>query len=267
MVSALLKSLSAQMKNHSATLDKTNILADKPWALIDEEFEIQKLIFKRNNELVLSRNGKVQIGSWEYFPEAKSLLIDRGGDKILCNEAFIDEGVMILKLDGTENNFFLFANENVIPDLDGIYYLKKLRKAHLNIREKEINDGRIIEIQQEYSFEGLCVGQKVTVDMIPIENGIYKLADEIIFIVVDNGVIMDFLYEKKYLNPEGIEISVRQQDRRSIFPGDKFYLNGVLVSSTSLNFSHSKIALLQNGALVKLRWKNKFIRFIAELFD
>jgi hypothetical protein len=55
MVSALLKSISAQLKNHSATLYKTNILAEKPWALIDEEFEVQKLIFKRNNELVLSR--------------------------------------------------------------------------------------------------------------------------------------------------------------------------------------------------------------------
>jgi hypothetical protein len=267
MVSAFLKSITAQMKNHSATLDRTNILVDKPWALIDEEFEVQKLIFKRNQELVLSRNGKVQLGSWEYFPEAKSLLIDRGGDKILCNEAFIDEGIMILKLDGTENNFFLFANENVIPDLDGIHYLKKLRKAHLNIREKEINDGRIIEIQQEFSFEGLCVGQKVTVDMIPIENGIFKLEGEIVFIVVENSRIKDFLFEKKYLNPEGVEISVRQQDRRSIFPGDEFYLNGTLVSTSSLNFSHSKIAILDKGVLVKLQWKNKFIRFFAELFD
>lgn len=86
-----LKSIVNQLRNYSSTLDKTSILVDKPWALIDEEFEMQKLIFKKNKELILSKNGQVQIGKWDYFPEAKSLLIDRNSDKILCNEAFIDK--------------------------------------------------------------------------------------------------------------------------------------------------------------------------------
>ena len=91
---------------------------DKPWALIDSDLEIQKLIFKKNNELILSKDGQVKIGKWDYFPEAKSLLIDREEDKILCNEAFIDDAVLVLKMDGTSNNYFVLANENIIPDLD-----------------------------------------------------------------------------------------------------------------------------------------------------
>jgi hypothetical protein len=124
-----LKSIVSQLRNFSATLEKASILIDKPWALIDEEFEMQKLIFKKNKELILSKNGQVQIGKWEYFPEAKSLLIDRSSDKkdiILCNEVFIDEGVMVLRIDGLENRFFLLANENIVPDLDAIKYLNKL---------------------------------------------------------------------------------------------------------------------------------------------
>jgi len=263
MVSALLKSLSAQLKNHSATLDKTNILADKPWALIDEEFEVQKLIFKRNNELVLSRNGKVQMGTWEYFPEAKSLLIDRGGDKILCNEAFVDDGVMILKIDGTENNFFLFANENIIPDLDAIGYLKNLRKLKLNILEKEMDDGRTIEIHRSYDLESPSVGHRVSIDFKDVADGIYKMQSQKSYIVVRNSLIASFMYHSKFVNPEGVEFVVHQHERGEINPGDFFYLNGKLLLNNTFNFSKWKIAVLHDGVLVKLQWKNKLLRFFA----
>ena len=50
---------------------------------------MQKLIFRKNKELIMSKNGQVTIGKWDYFGEAKSLLIDRGANIILCNEGFI----------------------------------------------------------------------------------------------------------------------------------------------------------------------------------
>ena len=261
MVSALLKSLSAQLKSYSETLDKTNILADKPWALIDEEFEVQKLIFKRNNELVLSRNGKVQMGSWEYFPEAKSLLIDRGGDKILCNEAFVDEGIMILKLDGTENNFFLFANENVIPDLDAIGYLLKLRKEKLNILEKEMADGRMLEIHRWYDLESPSVGHRVSIDASDVPDGTYKMKSKIYFVVVKESKIASFFYLSRHVNPEGLEFIVHQHEKAQIGFGDLFYINDKLIVGNTFNFSKWKVATLDNGVLVKLQWKNKFLRF------
>ena len=71
------------LRNYSKSLDKTAILIDKPWSLIDSDLEVQKLIFKRNKELIMSKNGNVTMGKWEYLAEAKSLLIDLGQDKIL----------------------------------------------------------------------------------------------------------------------------------------------------------------------------------------
>ncbi len=100
MITAQLNNLVNQLKNYSATLEKANLLIDKPWTIIDEDNEIQRLIFKKDETLVLSKNGQAEIGKWDYFPEAKALLIDRGADKILCNEAYIDEEILILKLDG-----------------------------------------------------------------------------------------------------------------------------------------------------------------------
>ena len=261
MVSALLQSLSAQLKSHTATLDKTNILAEKPWALIDDEYELQKLIFKRNGELVLSKNGIATIGSWEYLPLAKSLLIDRGADKILCNEAFIDEGVMILKLDGTENNFFLFANENVIPDLDALGYLMKLRKEKLNIVEKEMADGRKLEIQRWFDLESPSVGHRVSIDVEDVPDGTYEMKSKIYFIVVQESKIASFLFISRHVNPEGLEFIVHQHEKAQIGFGDLFYINDKLIVGNTFNFSKWKVATLDNGALVKLQWKNKFLRF------
>ena len=261
MVSELLKSLSAQLKNYSATLDKTNILADKPWALIDGDSEVQKLIFQRDQSLVLSKNGIAQIGSWQYLPVAKSLLIHRSGERILCNEAFIDDAVMVLKLDGTSNKYFLFANENLIPDLDAIGYLKKLRKLKLNILEKKIDDGRILEIQRPYDFELPSVGHRVSIDNEDVADGTYRMQSLIYFIVVRNSLIASFLYHSKFVNSEGVEFVVHQYEKGEINPGDIFYLNGKLISDTTFNFSNWKIAVLQDGILVKLQWKNKFLRF------
>jgi hypothetical protein len=60
-------------KNQNLAVKK--ILVDKPWALIDSDGEIQKLIFKNDNGLILSKNGKVVTGTWEYFPNSRTLLV------------------------------------------------------------------------------------------------------------------------------------------------------------------------------------------------
>ncbi|MCX6186806.1 MAG: hypothetical protein NTU43_07395, partial [Bacteroidetes bacterium] len=173
MVKIYLNSIVKQMRNHTATLDNSNILVDKPWALIDDENELQKLIFKKDQKLIMSKNGQVQIGKWEYFPEAKALLIDRNIDKILCNEAFIDNGVMILRLDGTDNRFFILANENVIPDLNVNEYLKNLLYRKLQIRERKLIDGKILEVAGVEEWDHPHIGNNVTVDAEEIEDGKY----------------------------------------------------------------------------------------------
>ncbi|MDZ7848159.1 MAG: hypothetical protein U5L96_16180 [Owenweeksia sp.] len=192
-----LKSIAKQLRNYSLSLDKASILIDKPWALIDEEYEMQKLIFKKNKELILSINGKVQEGKWDYFPEAKSLLIDRNKDKILCNEAFVDKGVMILKLDGTENRFFILANENIVPDLDANRYLKELRYQKLKISEAELNDGRTLEVQRKYEYGEPQLGNSVSVDAEPVEDGKYQLADNNKYFEIKKGRIFKILTETK----------------------------------------------------------------------
>ncbi|MEP0366378.1 MAG: hypothetical protein ABJN36_03350 [Cyclobacteriaceae bacterium] len=262
---AYLKSIVSQLKNYSLSLDKMSILIDKPWALIDEESEIQKLIFKKNKELIMSKNGQVQEGKWDYFPEAKSLLIDRISDKILCNEAFIDKGIMILKLDGTENRFFMLANENVVPDLDVNSYLKELRYQKLKISEVTLSDGRILEVQKEadYALAQPDIGNAVSVGSEPIEDGKYRLGTPNQYFEIVKGKIFKILTETRYRNPNGQETLIQQQDKWKIRKGDYVYQSGKQINDAVLNFSKSKNLVVKNGIVSRLEPKNKLVRWFS----
>jgi len=245
------------------SLNKTSILIDKPWAMIDEEFEMQKLIFKKNKELVLSKNGQVQMGKWDYYPEAKSLLIDRGADKILCNEAFIDNGVMILRLDGTDNRFFMLANENIVPDLDANRYLKDLRYQRLKIAERKLFDGKILEIQREDEWEKPKIGNPVTIDAELIQDGKYQLSKHEYF-EIRKSMIYKILTETKYTNPDGLEILVQQQDNYSVRRGDYVFIFGEQVENAVINFTKSKNLVVKGGVVIEIEWKNRMLKRIGE---
>lgn len=259
-----LKSIVKQLRNYSATLDKTSILIDKPWALIDDEFEMQKLIFKKDKELILSKNGQVQIGKWDYFPEAKSLLIDRNTDKILCNEAFIDKGVMVLRLDGTDSRFFILANENVVPDLDANRYLKELRYQKLKIAETKLIDGRILEVQRENEWQEPQIGNSVTEEAENIEDGKYQLAKQNQYYEVKKGRIFKILTETKYTNPIGQEILIQQQNNWEIKHGDYVFMFGKQVDNAIIDFTKSKNLVVRDGILIRLERKNKVLRWLSK---
>ena len=270
MISSYLNNISAQLKNYSATIDKTNILADKPWVLIDENSEIQKLIFKRNNELILSKNGNVRIGSWEYFPQAKSILIDRGEGKILCNEGYIDDAVMILKLDGSKNNFYLFANENLIPNLDALTYLKKIRAAKLNILERKMSDGRILEIhRQPLDLGPEQCGNSITINAENIPDGLYELSNHQKYILSEKSSIKEIYFKKHYINTKGAELIIFQKldIQNRIGFGDILVVNGITIDNGIYEFSNKKNLIIKNGKIIRLEWKNKFLRILADVFS
>ena len=186
------KSLAAK----TLTLKKKSILLEKPWALIDNDGEIQKLIFKRDKGLILSKNGVVTEGSWDYYPEARALLIDRITDKLLLKEQFIDDNVMILKKDGIENDFFAFANENTLPDYNVPKYLNSLKCIEFQIREVKLLNGNILQIQNAVYYtissglDGLTVNQTDNnYNSIGIKNGVYLSEDKKYTFYIQHGKI------------------------------------------------------------------------------
>jgi hypothetical protein len=67
-------------------------------------------IFRANNDLLISQNGKVEKAKWEYLGN-NSLLIDKKDDSYLFKHGFFDENILALKVDSKDEYAFLI-NEN-----------------------------------------------------------------------------------------------------------------------------------------------------------
>ena len=61
-----------RLKEFSESLDRKEVFIDHPWVIVDDNLNQEKYIFKRNGDLIMSLNGQVTIGKWEYL--SKKLL-------------------------------------------------------------------------------------------------------------------------------------------------------------------------------------------------
>jgi hypothetical protein len=150
---------------HSESLSRTEKYINKPWVHVDSDGNYHKYIFNPDGDLFMSFNGKVEIGKWKYLTEANLIFIDRLTDRIMLKQSFFDESVMILKIDGTNEDLFILANENIIPDLDVAKYLSSLifdikntdNKAFHNVKLINGNDLRINRDDLNYTTVGMSV--------------------------------------------------------------------------------------------------------------
>lgn len=265
MIKEYLARISTDLSRFNQTLSKTSILIDKPWALVDDNNEIQKLIFKKNNELILSKNGKAEVGKWEYFPEAKSLLIDRGTDKIFCNEIFIDNGVIILKLDGTKNDFFALANENIISDLNVVKYLDNLVERNFTPSVKRVylleNDKKI-EVHSKKHIDFLeNKDTKVTFENNNVNDGFYKLKNTRLTLVVKNSLITTTLSEYEYLLDDNRKLKILQKNQFDVSINDYVLIDSKLVEDDFFFLHKNKKIKTKNGLIEKIWFRRNILGF------
>ena len=114
-----------------------------PWTTVDGDLNIQRLIFRKNNTLMIVKEGEIQESKWEYLAAMNSLVLEIGGKKILLNEVYADGKALILKKDGSSLSLLAFANQNELPDLNLLAYLKSFQIEQLkpqSNKSEEIDD-------------------------------------------------------------------------------------------------------------------------------
>jgi hypothetical protein len=120
-----------RLKEYSARLDNLALFTDQPWIQIDGSGDRIVFVFRsEGNELLISKNGNVNTCSWEYLEYMNSLLVKANGKKILYNQGFMDETVMILSKDG-QSDYLLLANENKVQERKAEKILASLTKKYL----------------------------------------------------------------------------------------------------------------------------------------
>lgn len=157
-----------KIQRFSQKLDNLTKLTNQHWVSLGDINESKRVyIFRTNNQLLISDNGIVEKGSWEYLGN-QSILLETIEESYLLKNGFFDENVIALKLDST-NNYAFFVNEtkyhkelNNIEDILSFLenkYLNKNPTAGLgNNRKGSITEGNdkfdyeIINETENYDF-------------------------------------------------------------------------------------------------------------------
>ena len=200
-----------KIQRFSQKLDNLTLLTNQHWVSIDNILSNKIVyIFRNNNELLVSTNGKVEKARWEYIGN-KSLLIDKSNESYLFKHGFFDENILALKVDSADE-YAVFVNENNYNgDMNSIEkvfrflrdkYIDPNLKSHVetatgynfedrNQKSNTINfvkhktDKGIIEVPPCISFKG----QPAYMNGIPAPDGVYFTG---IFssITIKNGIII-----------------------------------------------------------------------------
>ncbi len=99
-----------KIQRFSQRLDDLTKLTNQHWVSLGDINQTKRVfIFRANNQLLISENGIVEKGSWEYLGN-QSILLETKNESYLLKHGFFDENVIALKLDSTDSYAF-FINE------------------------------------------------------------------------------------------------------------------------------------------------------------
>ena len=259
------------LKSISESLKKNTIFLDKSWVLLDNEGEIQILIFKRNNELILSKHGKVVEGFWEYLQGSHALLIDIKNEKLLLKEQFIDSNAMIFKLDSNEIGFFTLINEKVFPDFNILAYLNSLKIKKFGIKEIPLIDGRNLQIYNSRSTIHIIQYLGKTVEAVDSRFAVDNLMSgcfmsknrELTFHVTNNKI--EKVHKNQLINSvngehieieEGEEISPKLNVLKTITSNGQPLTSSSIIDSNNIQYEVSQGKITKVNYLVQHRLKN-----------
>lgn len=115
-----------RLARFSKKLDDITLLTSKHWVILNETTQSKSTyIFRNNKELIVSENGIVVHGTWDYLGFNK-ILLRFNNNSFLFQHGFLENDILALQLDGM-NKYAIFINEGR-SDLNT---LKKI-DSHLN---------------------------------------------------------------------------------------------------------------------------------------
>jgi hypothetical protein len=241
-----------KLAEFSEKLDNTALFVEMPWVVIDTNSDYHKYIFKKNGELILSINGQVQLGKWEYLASAKSILIDRVKEKVLLNQFFFDSAVMVLRIDGSSDHFFILANERLIPDLDVQNYLQNLMYIKLDILTSKLKNGKTLEVHRGHNNSMHLIGTKATIDGEHPIDGKYELNSSKRYYEIRNGQVFKITYPVNYKTSDGLIITIEQEiNSKSISVGDLAYIDKKPAKTGRYKLGLFKTIKVENGVIVR----------------
>ena len=107
-------------------------LCDKAWQVFNNSGDKEVYIFQEDGSLIISINGNITRGSWQYLSVNNSIAISASNQEYMVHPAFLDNILFALQVDGTENYAFLIDQKNAQN-----FAPRSLDDLHRYFRQKE----------------------------------------------------------------------------------------------------------------------------------
>lgn len=108
-----IKDILPKITRYSKKLDDLTMLTNQHWVYVDKNSTSKIVfIFRSNSNLIISINGRAEIGRWSYLGN-DYLLVEKPSGNHLYKHGFFDDTILALKVDGTLD-FAFFINETKI---------------------------------------------------------------------------------------------------------------------------------------------------------
>lgn len=261
-----LSDLFPKLARFSESLDNNTLLTNQHWVSIDEITSTKTVyIFRAGNELLISTNGKVQKARWENLGN-QFILIEKSNEPYLFKQGFLNDNVLALKLDSTDE-YAVFVNETKYGiELNTIEHVYRfLRSSYLTSDSittiKSSNRDNLLQLSNTQtvvretinnqvltivSVNKKTIGAKVYIDDVKAPNGIYIYKTLNYKLIVVDGIIKERFF---------IEIKdnyfIEKKDEGKPQKGDKVYTSDwQLVLNGEIKYSTFVKLVIKNGSIV-----------------
>jgi len=236
-----------KIKQFSEKLDNLTLLTNQHWVVLDELKNSKFVyIFRSNYELLISQNGRVEKGKWEYLGN-NSLLIERKDESYLFRHGFFDANILALKVDGKDEFAFLINENNYGGDLNSIEkVLDFLERKYLKV----IPHNQIEISCYNVYFESEQKTPKLDKDLNPVENKDFKYG----FMDKEGNIIIPYKYDRAYDFSEGLAMVYKTKNRIDYYGYIDEYGNEII----QLQYEYGE-SFSQDLALVRQNRKFGFI--------
>jgi len=255
-----------KIKRFSKKLDDLSVITNKHWLLVDEE-SINKTVFifrEKNNQLLVSTDGKIEKGTWEYLGN-NSLIIDRADGSYLFKHGFVDDSVLALKVDG-KDEYAILVNENQIEEnsLDSIdhilsflrnEYLEQVEDKFIEVEPEKIKDTVIekVEIKTPILAKQNKLKYTFKSDYNETEFRLHKIQNKWGYIDKDNNVAIDFVFDDAFPFSENLACVMIAGKKGFIDRNGELVIEAIYDSATFFKSGKSEVRIGDESYMINIK--------------
>ena len=132
-----------RIKRLGENLDAKTILCNKSWQIFNDTGEKELYIFQENGDILLSTNGIVSQGKWQYISANKSILISVKENSYMLHPSFSINNIMAMNLDGTERYMLMIEEKSLLAlQLKSLEDLNQYLSKGWKLGSKRIGNGK-----------------------------------------------------------------------------------------------------------------------------